>query len=977
VSTPRPSDPAHGSGWGWGAPAQGAQAGLPPERGPGAFGDGERYGEARLLGQGGMGRVDALHDARLDRDVARKVVQASDPVAWARLVREARITARLEHPGIVPVYDAGQTPDGQPYYTMRIIRGRTLSDAIAAAHAPGAAPSERFALVRHFLDACHAVAFAHSAGVIHRDLKPQNILVGAFGETQVADWGLARAVDEEDPAWMSVSQASAGGALPGTVVGRSVGTPGYMSPEQSDGAAHGKASDVFSLGVVLREILTGSRAGELGGAPPELGAIVLKATNPDRDARYPHAKALADDVARWMDGRRVDAYTYSSWELLRRLVTAWRAPLATAGVALVVLAAVAAEAWRANAVERDRALVAEAAMRSTARDLWRDRAVASMVADDRASALGAAGSALALGVDPVARGVVAAFSSGLHASREASWPAPGCADHLSLTRDGWVCAGGGAATEHGPEGLRWRIEGDYSALAPAGESGWFTAVERDRFVALHGPTGELRPAAVATRALGTGFSAELVVHTSREAVYVHRVDATPRPVLPCPSTTTVDIVALGSEARWWAVCSDGQLVRGDAAGAFHALRGPGPALQRATVGVVDRGRLFVGNLDGEVVVVDAERGDVTAVIRAAVHAVRRIDVDAAGALGLAVGDRGEVGVFRADTAVWLGTFPAAGVRDARWDGPGALRVATSDAVEAWRAEAGPPDAWRVPGGVSALAVDAAGELAAVAVGPRLHVVGLRDAALVYDAGPETDAERVIKGLVFDRARGLLWMGRMSDRNGLRALRVGTWDDVEPAAEVPSARRTALLGDGTVVTITFGSSMWACPDPLAGCASIPIGMIAQDLAAAQVGDRVWALLVDGRILAGPVRATSAIAEIAGARRLAVDDAGDALVVVTGDALWRLDPATGAPRWSTPLAVDTTSLAVHPGGGWIALGAVDGRVMLFDAGTGALWFEAPGHTERVGALAFVRGQPALLSAGWDGLIRRWALPAVGAR
>jgi serine/threonine protein kinase len=159
-----------------------------------------RYRERSVLGEGGMGKVVAAEDLRLRREVALKWALGNpDGPEAQRLRREARITAALDHPGIVPVYDLGEGHDGRPFYVMRLVRGGSLSEAIERS----SSYLERSHLVRNLLSACEAVAFAHAAGVVHRDIKPDNILVGPYGETQVMDWGLARTLDEDD--WAGVS----------------------------------------------------------------------------------------------------------------------------------------------------------------------------------------------------------------------------------------------------------------------------------------------------------------------------------------------------------------------------------------------------------------------------------------------------------------------------------------------------------------------------------------------------------------------------------------------------------------------------------------------------------------------------------------------------------------------------------------------------------------------------------------------------
>ena len=237
--------------------------------------EGDRYRETGSLGRGGMGRVDAVDDRWLGREVARKETLTNDPALEGRLRNEARVTARLEHPGIVPVYDLGRTDDGRLYYTMRLVRGRSLSDAIEEA----STPTQRMALVRHVLDACHAVAYAHSHGVIHRDLKPENILVGAFGETQVADWGLAFELSE-----LPLSEVA--------------GTPGWMAPEQEQGRCDAR-SDVWALGRLL---------GAVGVESTELNAIVARATEADPTSAHADAHALGCAVRTARNSRPASSY---------------------------------------------------------------------------------------------------------------------------------------------------------------------------------------------------------------------------------------------------------------------------------------------------------------------------------------------------------------------------------------------------------------------------------------------------------------------------------------------------------------------------------------------------------------------------------------------------------------------------------------------------------------------------------------------
>ena len=302
-----------------------------------------RYVPGRELGRGGMGRVGLVFDTVLGREVALKELLGGERVAAdglsigvvTRFLREARITGQLEHPGIVPVYELGQRDDGTLYYTMKAIRGRSLAAELREAREP----ADRLALMGRFRDVCEAVAYAHSRGVVHRDLKPDNVMVGEFGETLVVDWGIAkvRGEDETRPPSEHDTRSSARplalleGSV-GTLAGHAIGTPAYMSPEQARGelASIDERSDVWGLGAILFEILTG-RAPFTGqnarevlhrvleespprvrtiapDAPPELAAIADRALSRDPTSRYPGAREVAAEIAAWQEDGQVRAY---------------------------------------------------------------------------------------------------------------------------------------------------------------------------------------------------------------------------------------------------------------------------------------------------------------------------------------------------------------------------------------------------------------------------------------------------------------------------------------------------------------------------------------------------------------------------------------------------------------------------------------------------------------------------------------------
>jgi len=363
-----------------------------------------RFRILRAHARGGLGEVFVAHDDEVPREVALKQIQqrhADDPQSRARFLLEAEITGGLEHPGIVPVYGLGTHPDGRPYYAMRFIRGDSLKEAIERFHQPALSPSATSTatstanssatstgtaaatsarlrlndpartlafrkLLGRFVDVCQAMAYAHSRGVLHRDLKPGNIMLGKYGETLVVDWGLAKpqrsadSIGAADPvateAPLIPSQSSASAP---TMTGEFLGTPGFASPEQASGRIDllGPASDIYSLGGTLYAILTGQpphqgrdirellrqiTTGDIArprarvpDVPAALEAVCLKALALQPNQRYDTAQALAEDVEHYLADESVTAYRESRFAQLKRF--ARKRPSLTAGLAATIL----------------------------------------------------------------------------------------------------------------------------------------------------------------------------------------------------------------------------------------------------------------------------------------------------------------------------------------------------------------------------------------------------------------------------------------------------------------------------------------------------------------------------------------------------------------------------------------------------------------------------------------------------------------
>lgn len=341
----------------------------------GADGSG-RFRIERELAAGGLGTVFVARDPRLDRVVALKRIKpelSHHPAGQARFLREAEITGALEHPAIVPLYDAGVGLDGAPWFAMRMLGDETLRDRALGFHRSAVAGG-RFAslefrrLLGAFVSACQGIAFAHSRGIIHRDIKPANIVMGDHGEAVVIDWGLATRTGgkvpggsaDPEPEETALPAASADVRL--TIEGGAIGTPGFMSPEQARGRldAIDQASDVFGLGATLYFLLVGrapysasDASATLGKAascdfpaprtvqpatPAALEAVCLKAMQADPQRRYASVNELRSDLERWLADEPVSVRAESLWERGFRFARRNRSLVALATGALLVIA---------------------------------------------------------------------------------------------------------------------------------------------------------------------------------------------------------------------------------------------------------------------------------------------------------------------------------------------------------------------------------------------------------------------------------------------------------------------------------------------------------------------------------------------------------------------------------------------------------------------------------------------------------------
>ncbi len=295
--------------------------------------EGGRYAVLEEIGRGGMGTVYRVRDEALGREAAMKVTAAlaPHPELDRRLAGESAVLASLEHPGIVPVHDAGRLADGRPYYVMKLVRGVTLDRHVATV--PGL--FDRLRLFERLLD---PVAFAHARGLVHRDLKPGNVMVGSFGEVLVMDWGVVKRPGTAEGGGAEDTRAGGPGRTGATDPDTVLGTPGFMAPEQAagDAARVDARADVYALGAILRWLVQDL-------APPRpLRAIVARAMAADPAGRYADAAALGADVGRFLAGAPVEAYAEAWWERAGRRLRPYRMAILLVLAYMVMRALVAA-----------------------------------------------------------------------------------------------------------------------------------------------------------------------------------------------------------------------------------------------------------------------------------------------------------------------------------------------------------------------------------------------------------------------------------------------------------------------------------------------------------------------------------------------------------------------------------------------------------------------------------------------------------
>jgi len=923
-----------------------------------------RYRLGGELGVGAMGRVRAAYDTLLGREVALKQVRVDgDRAAEAALLREARVTAGLDHPGIIAVLDAGADVDGRPFYAMRVVHGRSLAERVAA----GLDAEARAGLMRALLQAAHAMAYAHARGVIHRDLSPRNVRVGAHGEVVVMDWGLAATIAE--------------------AAGQPVvcGTPGYRAPELARGEPAGPAADVWSLAALLVLVVTG---GPPGDAPPrvaraELRSLLARALAPTPADRYADAGALVADLAAFLDGRRVGAHRDRPWHRAQRAarrhpgaVAAGLAGMTAAAVVAIALGTVASR--RAADARRSRG---EA--RAALRDMVVARAHEAVLADRRAEAEALAARADELGAAAIAAGVRAAFAGSPPVTVRPIRGEDGCAtmavrgggERLCVV-DGRLWLDGGGARRPlelgGGEPTAARFLADGGAVATTTDDGGDHVVRFDRGLA------SLGRHAITGGAPALDEAAGWAIVGAADQYLAIAPDGGARAVRPCAAGAAIRLIAAdpASTAADPAVvvwCSDGVLVTG---GNGRETRRHAPELEArlpgAAVGVVVGQRLVVGGADSRVGLVALPGGEVVHAGGSAVGPVSRLvrgpggDVIVAGASG--------VGLWQPEVGAWRHVV---GADAARGGGVADDRVVVfgGGTLAAWE-RATDPRSHRVSAGAGLAAIAWSPDGALVAFGGgagQLLVLDVRGGELRRAAV----TGEVVKSLAFAPAARALAAGVATER-GLRILDSDTLAERGDAARDPAlrVRRLAILGGDRVLGFGYGTTVRGVA--LRDGAPIAVAPVTEpviDAAVPIATDAVYALGVRGAVWRYDGAGQRRLRDAAGAAALAISGDGGVLAAIDRDGGVELRAAaTDAvlAAFAAPGAA-VEDAALDPAGRQLALARIDGTVEVWRVDERRLALALQAHAGRAAAVAFSPDGCTLATAGWDAVGRLLALCA----
>ena len=944
-------------------------AGVASVREPGA----PRYRLGGELGVGAMGRVRAAFDTLLGREVALKQVRVEgDGAAEAALMREARVTAGLDHPAIIAVLDAGHDADGQPFYAMRVVHGESLAERVAAAAETGDDDALRHALLRALLLATQAMAYAHARGVVHRDLSPRNVRLGAHGEVVVMDWGLAVPRDE----------AARGGAV--------CGTPGYRAPELARGEPAGPASDVWSLGALVHLVLTGGPPGEAPGRhaiPGPLRSIVARALAPSPSGRYRDAGELAADLARYLDGGRVLAHHDRLRDRAARVIRRHPGALAVGVIGLTAVAVVSLVLGTQASRRADEARRSRAEARAALRAMLVTSAGDAVVADRRAEATALAAQVRELGDEAAAAGVIAAFAA-TPPVVETVLGVDGDCRTLDARDDGArLCVGGQRLWWEAGGARSWMdLDGRAPTAARFLEDGGVIAVSETRpgnavfrfdarrsIVGRHQMTGG---------APSIDEAAGWAIVGAAELYLAVAPDGSARSVRPCPPGQRILVVAAHPASTPAApatatICSDHAIV----------LDGPaGPRRQRwpelnarvpgVLAGYIAGEHLVVGGADGRVALVALADGRVIHAAPSPVGPVSRMAA-APGGDAIVVGDDG-VGLWRPLHGSWRHVVGRARAADASRAGARVIAYGGGDRI-AWELAAGEGvHRFAALGGLGAVAWSHDGALVAFGGGDGVvHVLEQASGRLrrVVAAG------HVIKSLAFSADRRTLAVGVAADA-GVHLVDLERMTVSGPAADPAlRVRRLAYLAPDTLLAISWHRTpfTFSLGDGAARSQAEADHALVDMATARDVGAPVLVLDAAGGVLRyravpGGDPGVAALRPSPGA--VAIASSGDGRMLALVDAQATAIELRDVERDATvgriaAAAAAIEDVALDRDGARLALARVDGTVEVWDTRTRRRTLAVRAHDGRAAALAFSPDGCTLATAGWDAAARLLAL------
>lgn len=942
---------------------------------PLSIAEGVRYERGLELGRGGMGRVVAARDLRLGRQVALKEVRPgiNQRTAAAQLIAEAQLAAGLDHPGIVAIHDAGRDAQGQPFYTMRLVRGRTLHQAARLVPTQ----TERLRLMQPLLAACHAVAHAHTRSIVHRDIKPDNLLVGPHGETQVADWGLA----------CTLAQAAVGGV---------VGTVGFMAPEVAAGQPASPRSDVYSLGATLVAVLHAADPGAdltrlAATLPPELRAIAERCLDPDPLCRYPDAERLAEDVSAWLDGRRVTAHSYSAVQLLGRLWRTFRIPIAVGVVGLLLITVVTWQGYRRTVRQRDRAIAAERLARGAQSQSEKNLAAAYGQAAESMEATGAhpeaetmAAAAVALSPAPASRGILARVTEGPELALTLDVPLPSCRQLRFSPEGKWLLCikDDEALLWRGDDGqLQWRRPGTFVDGAISSSAGRVLLTDPDYL----GLSLDLTTGATVTSGLPLCRRLDPVVQRDTKWIAlfgvthvdlldmatntIHHVDAV------CSPTDRIAAAAFATApATLLIACDSGRLYRAAVGRAAESLASavtlssPGGA---SALAVTSDGKVLLGTRDGRLWVDGREHPGWSGGIHRLQPSVQSLWTGPDGSV--AVVGEGLGPMVWSQLAQKPVRLPLQDRRAVAFIDAHTVAVAGERLRHYTMRPLAHPARWVARAGLSQLSVSPDGSLLAAGGGDGTVTVW-------HSTSQEVVLQRkltagVVLSVAFSPDGQRLAVG-MGAEPGFVVLQVGSWESLPAAKPVP-IKRLGYFANGLLWRSTYAEGVdlvdaqgihQALRSELLAGGPGPAAVNAPQttlVSCNQWGDIVLIDQRDPQHLELLVRAP-------GIAALALSSDRRTVAVAEASRVRLLDVASR--RFTAEIAdpgQHITHVEFSPDDRLLLAGELDRSVRVWLLANSVELAVLRGHGQRVSDIAFGPGTLGLLSASWDGTIVRWDL------